>query len=314
MFDMRDTTTGIDLGTRGLKLVRGQGAKGSRRLLNAAAVELEGETEWSAGSKAALAALLKAQHLKPRDLGRVIVAVSGKSVHLRQVEMPTLSEKEVRSSLRYEARQHLPLENLGEAALDCQVIGPIGDGATQSVLMVGVPNELVKDRVRVLESVGIEPHIVDAAPLSLVNALEGSHPEALPTGRTVAILDIGGASSTFVFLRPGGVVYTRHVSVTAESPVASLASAFRETANFFGQMNERRPVDQVYLAGGGALVTGAKDELARQLGLSVALLDATQGLTYAPPKGSGLTAEALSAQAPRFAVALGMLYWGDGRV
>jgi len=44
-------------------------------------------------------------------------------VDARQVEMPSLSEAELRSSLRYEARQHLPLENLGEAALDCQVIG-----------------------------------------------------------------------------------------------------------------------------------------------------------------------------------------------
>jgi Tfp pilus assembly PilM family ATPase len=315
LFDSRDTMTGIDLGTRSVKLARAQGGKGSRKLLSAGLAELAGEGDWEEASAAALGKLLADLGLKPRDLGRVIVAVSGKSVHLRQVEMPALSETELKSSLRYEARQHLPLENFGEAALDCQVLAPPAPGAaTQSVLMVGAPDELVKSRVKVLGAVGIEPEIVDAAPLALVNVLEASDPDALAPGRTVAILDIGASSSTFVFLRRGGVVYTRHVAAAAGGPVPALASAFRETANFYGQLNERRPVDQVVLAGGGALTPGFKEELARQLGLSVSVLDAARGLTYAPAKGHGIPAEDLAGLSPRLGVALGMLYWGDGSV
>jgi type IV pilus assembly protein PilM len=277
--------------------------------------ELESDREWADAASAALGGLLRELKLKPRDLGRVIVAVSGNGVHLRQVEMPALSEKELRSSLRYEARQHLPLDNFGAAALDCQVLSPpASNGGTQTVLMVGAPDQLVASRVKVLKSVGIDPEIVDAAPLALINALEGSDPGGLPAGRTVAVVDLGASSSTLVFLRRGGVVYTRHVPVAAGAPASSVVSAFRETANFYSQMNERRVVDQVYLAGGGALVEGFQADLARQLGLPVALLDATRGLTYAPPKGQGIPADQLSAMAPRFGVALGMLYWGDGRV
>ena len=195
MFDSRESITGIDLGAAGVKLARARAGKGIRRLLNVGLADFpsEGAGSWAEKAGIALRGLLADQGLKPRDLGRVLVAVSGPSVHLRQVEMPVLSETELRSSLRYEARQHLPLENLGEAALDCQVIEGMAreEGSKQSVLMVGAPDSLVQSRIQVLNGAGIDPEVVDVAPLALLNALEGSDPEAMVPGRTVAIADLG---------------------------------------------------------------------------------------------------------------------------
>jgi len=320
LFDSRESITGIDLGAAGVKLARARAGKGIRRLLNVGLADFpsEGAGSWAEKAGIALRGLLADQGLKPRDLGRVLVAVSGPSVHLRQVEMPVLSETELRSSLRYEARQHLPLENLGEAALDCQVIEGMAreEGSKQSVLMVGAPDSLVQSRIQVLNGAGIDPEVVDVAPLALLNALEGSDPEAMVPGRTVAIADLGHSASTLVFNRRGGAVYSRSVAAidNGNSGGKELAQAFRETAQFYAQMNERRTIDQLYLTGGGALIEDLSVALADRLKLPVAVLDATRRLAYSPGRGQKLEEAELSAQAPRLAVALGLLFWGDGGV
>lgn len=325
LFDSREAITGIDLGASGVKLARARAGKGIRRLLNVGVSDFPSDDAgtWAEKAGASLRALLADQRLNPRDLGRVLVAVSGPSVHLRQVEMPALSDSELRSSLRYEARQHLPLENLGEAALDCQIIDAVAKetGGTQSVLMVGAPDALVQSRIQVLNSAGIDPEVVDVAPLALLNALEGSDPEALAPGRTVAIADLGCSASTFVFSRRGGAVYSRSVAPFDEANgggksggADGLAQAFRETSQFYAQMNERRTVDHLYLSGGGALNGELAAALSDRLGLPVTVLDATRRLAYSPGREQTPKVADLAAQAPRLAVALGLLFWGDGGV
>jgi Tfp pilus assembly PilM family ATPase len=167
----------------------------------------------------------------------------------------------------------------------------------------------------VLNDVGVDPEVVDVAPLALLNALEGAEPEALGPERTVALLDLGHSATTLVFARKGGVVYSRPLTVVGKAATAdALASAFRETANFYAQMNERRPVDRMYLTGGGAADAARRSSLAEALGISVTVLDAARRLTYSPGRGQTPTTEQLAAEAPRLAVALGLIYWGDGGV
>lgn len=318
MFSTQEAVTGIDLGSSGIKLVRARTGRGLRRLLNAAVADLpEGAGSWPEAATTALRQLLDQQGLKPRDLGQVLAAVSGPSVHLRQVEMPALSETELRTSLRYEARQHLPIENIADAALDCQVIHRSEEGkGNQSVLMVGAPDALVQSRIKVLAAAGIEPEVVDAAPLALLNALEGAEPEAMAPGRTVAVLDLGASAATLVLARKGGVVYARSLAIPSRTgtPPAGLVPAVRETVQFFAQMNERRPVDLLFVCGGGATDGSVARELGGPLGLPVKVLDATRRLTYSPARGQTPGSEELAALSPRLAVALGLLYWGDGSV
>lgn len=137
----------------------------------------------------------------------------------------------------------------------------------------------------------------------------------------MAIADLGYSASSFVFSRRGGAVYSRSVAPINHGEKAAraggaeeLAESFLETAKFFAQMNERRSVDQLYLAGGGALTEGLGAGLADLLGIPVAVLDATRRLAYSPGRGQQPTEAELTAQAPRLAVALGLLFWGDGGV
>lgn len=345
--------TGIDLGTRGVKLVRARAGGRAGKLLNAGIGEISatGPDEWPAAAARALATLLREQKLKPRDLGRVAAAVSGPAVHLRQVDLPPLGDAELRTSLKYEARKHLPLENPAEAALDCQILSrPAGD-QPMSVLLVGTAEALVQSRVEVLKKVGIDPEIVDAAPLALLNGLHGQPDGNGHPWDTAAVFDLGAASTTIVMARRGGVVYSRSLplsgdalldavarstaaadreaaenekrrgmepgapgAATLRGHAEALAGAFRETAQFYSLMNERRKVDRIFLAGGDALLPGIDRLLGDSLGVPVSKLDLTEALNYSPAETGHFSREHLHHVAPRLAVALGLLYWGDNNV
>jgi Tfp pilus assembly PilM family ATPase len=94
----------------------------------------------------------------------------------------------------------------------------------------------------------------------------------------------------------------------------ALAAALKETAQFYASMNARRPVETIHLAGGNALLPGLDHKLAELLGLPVSLLDLTRALHYSPAGSHSLSSEALHHSAPQLAVALGLLYWGNGDV
>lgn len=341
MFATTGAVTGVDLGSRNVKLVRARRNRAGDKLLDACVEELPPTTPdtWESEAAKALGRILKSQKLSRRELGRVAVAVSGAAVHLRQVDLPALTDSELKASMKYEARKHLPLEGGTENALDCQVVDRPAGAPRMSVLFAGAPDGLIKSRVKILERAGIEPEIVDVAPLALLNGLYAQPGWKDGDPSTVALMDLGASAATIVMSRRGGVVYSRTVAVPgpevsrpdaagdmpeSASPgimpealdayARALALALRETAQFYASMNARRPVETIHLAGGNALLPGLDRKLSELLGLPVSLLDLTRSLHYSPPDSRHLSPEALHRTAPQLAVALGLLYWGNGDV
>jgi Tfp pilus assembly PilM family ATPase len=105
LFGSNDTVTGIDLGASSVKLARARAGRGVRRLLNAGVVDMPvgGDSgNWAERAGQALRTLLEEQKLGARDLGRVLVSVSGPSVHLRQIDMPPLSDEELKAAVKFE--------------------------------------------------------------------------------------------------------------------------------------------------------------------------------------------------------------------
>lgn len=315
MFARSRAFTGIDLGTTCVKLARASGNGRPERLLNAALAEV-GEAasgEWETAAAAALKSLLRQLDLKPRELGRVATSISGPSVHIRQVDLPPLSHEELRSSLKFEVRKHFSLENPAQAALDCQVLERPAAPTPMKVLLAGAPEALVASRVRVLESVGIQPETVDALPLALLNGLQRQPVFKEGQGATFALVDLGATVTTIVISRRGGVLYARSLPATGAlegTNLSSLTGPFRETAQFYASINQRRSVDQVCLCGGGALTPDLDRRLEEALALPVSRLNLAGELAYAPAGSGSMSPDMLEQCAPQLATALGLLYWG----
>lgn len=244
MLSRRGAVTGIDLGHHAVKLVRlDNGGAGPLRLTHWGVEEIPSSGENTVQERSeALEHLLDRLDLRPRQLGRVAAAVGGADVYLRQVALPRLPDEDLRKALPYEAKKHLPIENMDRPCVDYQVLGsvePSGAGdeenPTQEVLLVAASRQRRNDVLEVLHRSGIDPDILDAQPLPTVNAVLGAHP-VNPDDGWVVILDLGLVSSTLVAVLPEGTFYARPLDFTGQAL----------TAHIEKQMNFDRPTAEIY--------------------------------------------------------------------
>jgi type IV pilus assembly protein PilM len=347
LFSRRLAVTGLDLGRRSVKLVRLEG--GSRpRLTHWGIEELPLEGDGSPAEQGeALERLLTRLALKPRALGRVAALVGGRDVQLRQASLPALPEDELRRALPYEARKHLPLENVTSACLDFQLLngvagsGDAGQAQTREALLAAAPLARRNDVLTLLDGAGIEPEVLDAKPLPALNAVLEAHPPDEGTSWTV-VLDLGGTTSTLAAVLPEGTFYYRllefasdalteaierefHLDVPSaervkvalraealeggerwvETPLKGLLRELEETFRFLGLRHRSRSVSRLYVFGGGALLHGLRDRLARDLQVEVVHPDPFQIL-------AGISGERPSpGESLRLVEALGLARWWD---
>jgi type IV pilus assembly protein PilM len=231
VFTRRAVVTGIDLGRRSVKLVRME--DGARPLMCQWGVEeLPVDGDGSPGEQAAaLGRLLDRLRLKPRMLGRVAALVGGRDVHLRQASLPLLSEADLRKALPYEARKHLPLDHLGSACLDFQVLDGLrrepdeGEPGSQETLLAAAPLARRNEVLGILDGVGIEPEVLDVKPLPALNAVMEAHPAEAGATWTV-VLDLGGSSTTLAAALPDGTFYFRLLEFASDAITDSIRSEF----------------------------------------------------------------------------------------
>jgi type IV pilus assembly protein PilM len=231
VFTRRAAVTGIDLGRRSVKLVRIE--NGVRpRLAQWGIEELPIEGDGSpAEQSAALLRLLDRLHLKPRSLGRVAAVIGGRDLHLRQASLPRIAESDLRRALPYEARKHLPLENVASACLDFQVLDGLAspradeEKPTREALLVACPLDRRNEVLGILDASGIEPDVLDAKPLPALNAVLEAHPPAAGASWTV-VLDLGASSSALAAVLPEGNFYHRLLEFTSDSVTASIEKEF----------------------------------------------------------------------------------------
>lgn len=294
MLNRRSASTGIDVGTRSVKLVRvDEGPKGSRVTHWGHEEIFTEEADRSRAASQALNRLLSRLRLSRRSLGRVAVAIGSPDVILRQVNLPPLSEADLRRSLPFEARKHLPLENMPDAVLDFQVLGPAratngSDAEGVAVLLVAAPRKAKDELLRILNGAGIEPDVIDVEPLPALNALlatrgASDHPE-----QPMALMDLGGLSRTLAVALPDGEIYIRNLKVPervlSEENDADVGDLIRETGDTLRFLNVRRrdqSIGELHLCGGSSLSEWLKTKLSTALGVDVKAPDPFLGLELA---------------------------------
>src|SRR4030065_83440 len=115
----------------------------------------------------------------------VATSLSGHSVIIKKVVLPTPTPEELEESIQWEVEQYIPFD-IKDVKIDFQVIGPLKeDPSKMDVLLVAVKTDLVNDYISVIKDAGITPAIVDIDSIAAGNALEHCHPgsdEHVPVG------------------------------------------------------------------------------------------------------------------------------------
>lgn len=199
---------------------------------------------------------------------RVVTAVSGRSVIVRQVETPKLLDNDLKQHITYEADKYIPF-GTEEVIIDCQPMPskPGGADNTQQVMLVAVRKGFVQEHLASLKAAGLLPEIIDVDVFALANAYELLGPPMPPeTDRKAsAIIDIGATKTNIAIMLADRLLFTREIYLAGNE----ISDAIARTLNY--QPDE---VDAMKLAPGEALESivdaamPAFEDLANEIRLS----------------------------------------------
>lgn len=307
----RNGAVGLDIGTRSVTVAHVEARRGEERVANFGGVDLpvdavhEGEVLDPAEVAARVRELLDAAGIREK---KVWLGVGNQRVVVRQIEMPWMDPAELRSSLRYQVQEHIPIP-VEDAELDVHVLGEYTteeDVRMLRVLLVAAHKDTVASHVAVASQAGLRPVGVDLNPFAVLRTLrtgdgvgrvEGEevlvdvgagvtnivvHVDGVP--RFVRILALGGDDITNALaagldLETGEAEsFKRRIGLDEHSddPAAGIVDdhartfvdEIRSSLDYYQAQHGGR-IARVVLTGGGSLLTGLDERLATVLRLPV---------------------------------------------
>ncbi|MEI7834698.1 MAG: type IV pilus assembly protein PilM, partial [bacterium] len=155
-----------------------------------------------------------------------VAAVAGPSVVIRQVQLPSMPESQLRKSIYWEARNYItfPVE---DSLVELQILGTSAtDGTPQmDVMLAATPRDLVDRRVQALELAELDPIAIELEPFALMRStIELLHGSQAMT-ETVALVDIGATYTSITVVSDGVFKLTRSVAAGGNALSEAIASA-----------------------------------------------------------------------------------------
>jgi len=238
-------------------------------------------------------------------------AVSGHSVIVKKITVPSMTAAELEESIRWEAEQYIPFD-VNEVNLDFEILQAGDAERPMEVLLVAAKKDLIDDYVNLIGEAGLTPSVIDVAGFAVENAFEANYGAG---DDVIAIVNIGAQTSTINVLAGGVPAFTRDVATggnqyTAEIQRAMSVSfdeaerikigergseshdvvpqeveqAMRAVTNnlvgeiarsldFFAATAADMRIQRVYLAGGSSRVSGLEAAFKERTGLEVELMN-----------------------------------------
>jgi type IV pilus assembly protein PilM len=333
---------GLDIGSFGVRAAEVSVENGTPVLHRFAQLTLppgavdEGEIVDAAAVTAAIRRLWDNGGFKAR---KVVVGLSTRDVKVRQAELPALEPAELRSTLRYEAHDILPVAD-SDAVVDFLVQDRFTrDGADMlRVLVVAAPRVHIDEVVAVAAAAGLQVEGLDLLPFALVRCLCREEPPesgevivSVGAGLTSVVVESGGVPQLVRTTAGGGgaittaladrlyVGYEQAEAVkrtasphTAEGAVATalideqLSLLVREIAgsvDYFVARTTEAPIRRITLTGAGSLVPGLRERIRAESQMHVATADALRHVSLGKTR---LTPEQLVAASTTLAAPIGL--------
>jgi type IV pilus assembly protein PilM len=274
--------------------------------------------------------------IKPKA---VATSVSGHSVIVKRISIPTQSEQELATNIITEAGQHIPFD-ISDVKIDFQILSEDLSGPQMDVLLVAVKKDKILNYTNVLSMAGKTPAVVDIDVFALQNCYEYNYEPA--PGATVALLNLGASVMNINIVKGTTPLFTRDVSIGGHQYTDSLqkeldlsfddAEALKlgqkvgtvsedakipilqqvteiivleiqKTFDFFRATAAGEHIERIYMAGGSSKVPGLMEALRQEFSLPVEILNPFQKVGY---PHVGPAAELIERNAGQLAVAVGL--------
>lgn len=312
---------GIDVGSSAVKLVQLKESKGVYRLqaygvkkLPADAI-VDNAIMDSASVVDAVSELLVETKVKAKN---VATSISGHSVIIRKISLPTMPEDELEKSIQYEAEQYIPFE-INEVFLDFQILGSDPEDPSQmKVLLVAAKKDFVNDYLAVFREAGLSPVVVDIDGFATQNMFEANY--GLADEEVFALVNMGASAININIIKDGESVFTRDIQTGGSSineelqkrlglteedaekaklgaavdgvdqgvlqeivadTAGNIAQEVQRSLDFFSATSADERVQKVFLAGGVSKMNVVSESLQSRLGIPVEVVDPFKGILAA---------------------------------
>jgi len=332
---------GLDISTSGVRLVElADAGKGVMRLERYATEALprgavvDGNIENLDQVADAVRRVWKKSGTRARH---VALGMPPAAVITKKIILPAgLAEDQLEVQVESEASQYIPFA-LDEVSLDFDVIGPAPASADDmEVMLAAARREKVEDRVAIAEAAGLSATVMDIESYAARSAL--ARAKAPRKDQIVALFQIGAAATHVSVLLNGEAVYEREQpfggNALTQDIVRSYGMAFEEAEGrkkagdlpenysadllapflenaaleitraiqFFYTSTPYTRIDQLYIAGGCALLPGILDVVAGRTRIPSALVAPFEGMQFGP----GVREQQLRQEGPAYLVACGL--------
>jgi type IV pilus assembly protein PilM len=150
--------------------------------------------------------LFESRKFKAKD---VAASLSGNSVIVKKITLPTMTEAELGESIQWEAEQYIPFD-IQDVNLDYEILGT-GTEGNMEVLLVAAKKDKIADYTNVISQAGKTAVIVDVDAFALQNAYEINY--GFDANSVVALLNAGASAININILAGSQSVFTRDVSM-----------------------------------------------------------------------------------------------------
>lgn len=277
---------------------------------------------------------------------QAVAALGGRSMFVREITVPPMTETELREAVKWEAVQYLPYAP-DRCYYDFALLGSSVNEAGQKVLLAAAPRETIDILTDVLTACDLQPVAIDGEAFALYRTLSKAE--------NSLFLDIGRHLSQIILYQHGVPVATRLSQVAGKrftevivrvlklgireaeqlkrqqenllAPVQpvekhpeiqkqmlqlvqELVQELRQTVEFYQSRNTALVVDKIIVGGGGgAVLSNFLEQFKVLLNVPVVFHTALAAIEYAPVFDAGT----IRATASRLAVAAGLALRGaDG--
>lgn len=295
---------GIDIGTSTIKVVELARQSSGFELRNFKVVSFNPDTIADSLKK-----ILDGLSLTNQTL---VSAVSGKGTLIRYIDVPRMSNDELRKALAFDLDKYFPFDPT-TIFYDCHILQEALQDKKMAALVTAVKRDLVEDKIKVFKQSGYELDRITTNAIATANAfavLVNKKDEAEHNAK--ALLDIGGSLSNLMIVQDGTPRFTRDIFIGAHDLTKQIANVFAVDAkqaetmkyqreksaellkacedtivNLVGEvrvsldyfMTERNVnVDELFLVGGGAQMEGMAGLFEKHLSIPVQLWQPLTGL------------------------------------
>lgn len=248
----------------------------------------------------------------------VVIGLHESSIFMRVIKLPMMSEKELKTSVKYEAEQYIPLP-YDQITLSYQQLDPdFTEKDKVNIQIVAARKDVLENYVTIAKKAGLVVKAIEPETIALGRVL-GDLPNA-PLGTMV--IKVGYSGTLIVVVYGGHVRFTRAVSFGGEAltkaiqqglslefaqaeeykkvygldkfqadgkvyevlkPIIdSLILEVKRASVFFTKHNPSANIKRVILSGGTAMMPGLISYVANNLDLEVQLANPLKNMMFSP--------------------------------